>query len=83
MFSAWPIVLQIGVSQTFENDDRCGTAIADCYLALTLNMLPLCHQLDFIHCLIKIQHHKTLRQILKNVTNFVVQILLKNLFMTE
>jgi hypothetical protein len=33
MFSAWRIVLQIGVSQIFENDVRCGTAQAHRYLA--------------------------------------------------
>jgi hypothetical protein len=32
MFSAGRIVLQIGVSQIFEKDDRRGTALARCYL---------------------------------------------------
>jgi len=41
MFSAWRIVLQIGVSWIFENDYRFGTALAHYYLAWTLK--KYCH----------------------------------------
>jgi len=47
MFCAWRIVLQIGVSQIFANDDLCGTALAHCYLAWALNTLPLCHSICY------------------------------------